>query len=98
MINFYENSGISKIFWGFVGIHFQSYAYIIITHREPLKFCNYKSLQMWIFFFQIAEALLARETLNYSDLEELIGPPPHGKKMNVAAWGAANKNENTTQT
>lgn len=28
----------------------------------------------------LAEALLQRETLNYLDIEALIGPPPHGKK------------------
>ncbi|XP_013790221.1 paraplegin-like [Limulus polyphemus] len=28
----------------------------------------------------MAEALLQRETLNYLDIEALIGPPPHGKK------------------
>lgn len=29
---------------------------------------------------QMAEALLLKETLNYSDVEALIGPPPHGQK------------------
>lgn len=24
--------------------------------------------------------MLAKETLNYSDVEDLIGPPPHGQK------------------
>lgn len=28
----------------------------------------------------MAETLLERETLNYNDVEALIGPPPHGKK------------------
>ncbi|XP_067004008.2 mitochondrial inner membrane m-AAA protease component paraplegin [Anabrus simplex] len=28
----------------------------------------------------LAEALLAKETLNYDEVEKLIGPPPHGKK------------------
>ena len=28
----------------------------------------------------MAEALLQKETLNYDDVEKLIGPPPHGKK------------------
>lgn len=28
----------------------------------------------------MAEALIQRETLNYNDVEALIGPPPHGKK------------------
>jgi spastic paraplegia 7 len=31
-------------------------------------------------FIQLAEALLKKETLNYVDVEALIGPPPHGKK------------------
>lgn len=29
---------------------------------------------------QLALALLAKETLNYSDIEGLIGPPPFGDK------------------
>ncbi|XP_077301487.1 SPG7 matrix AAA peptidase subunit, paraplegin [Arctopsyche grandis] len=28
----------------------------------------------------LAETLLAKETLNYDDVERLIGPPPHGRK------------------
>lgn len=28
----------------------------------------------------MAETLLKKETLNYKDVEDLIGPPPHGKK------------------
>ena len=28
----------------------------------------------------MAEALLSKETLNYDDVEKLLGPPPHGKK------------------
>lgn len=28
----------------------------------------------------MAETLLKKETLNYKDVEKLIGPPPHGKK------------------
>lgn len=28
----------------------------------------------------MAENLLKRETLNYKDIEQLIGPPPFGKK------------------
>ena len=28
----------------------------------------------------LSETLLHREVLNYSDIESLIGPPPHGKK------------------
>jgi spastic paraplegia protein 7 len=30
--------------------------------------------------FQLAETLLKKETLNYDDVEKLIGPPPFGKK------------------
>ena len=30
--------------------------------------------------FQLAETLLKKETLNYDDVENLIGPPPFGKK------------------
>lgn len=33
-----------------------------------LKLINY-------FFFQLAEALLVKETLNYDEVVELIGPP-----------------------
>lgn len=32
----------------------------------------------------VAEALLERETLNYSDVEALLGPPPFGKKHLVS--------------
>ena len=32
----------------------------------------------------LAEALLERETLNYDDVEKLIGSPPHGKKHLVS--------------
>ena len=32
----------------------------------------------------MAEALLERETLNYDDVEKLLGPPPHGKKHLVS--------------
>ena len=28
----------------------------------------------------MAEALLEKETLNYDDVEQLLGPPPYGKK------------------
>jgi spastic paraplegia protein 7 len=33
-----------------------------------------------IVVFQLAETLLKKETLNYDDVEKLIGPPPFGKK------------------
>merc|ERR1712045_564054 len=32
----------------------------------------------------MAEALLEKETLNYDDVEALLGPPPHGKKHLVS--------------
>jgi spastic paraplegia protein 7 len=32
----------------------------------------------------MAEELLKRETLNYDDVEALLGPPPHGKKHLVS--------------
>lgn len=28
----------------------------------------------------MAQALLVKETLNYNDVVDLIGPPPHGQK------------------
>ncbi|PSN48736.1 Paraplegin [Blattella germanica] len=33
---------------------------------------------------QLAETLLKKETLNYDDVEKLIGPPPYGKKRLIA--------------
>lgn len=33
-----------------------------------------------LFLLQLAENLFKKETLNYDDVEALIGPPPHGKK------------------
>jgi spastic paraplegia protein 7 len=33
-----------------------------------------------LFSFQLAETLLEKETLNYDDVEKLIGPPPFRKK------------------
>lgn len=35
------------------------------------------------FLFQLAEELLKKETLNYADVEKLLGPPPHGQKRLV---------------
>jgi spastic paraplegia protein 7 len=32
------------------------------------------------FLSQLASELLAKETLNYKDVEALIGPPPYGRK------------------
>lgn len=37
----------------------------------------------WICFsllLQLAETLLKKETLNYEDVENLLGPPPYGTK------------------
>jgi spastic paraplegia protein 7 len=43
---------------------------LLIHHKELLKI--------------LAEALLAKETLNYDDVLKLLGPPPHGKKNLVS--------------
>ncbi len=43
---------------------------LLKDHKETLK--------------TMAEALLEKETLNYDDVEQLIGPPPHGKKHLVS--------------
>ena len=40
--------------------------YLLLEHKELLE--------------KMAVELLERETLNYDDVEQLIGPPPHGKK------------------
>lgn len=37
-------------------------------------------LLYFLFCFQLAETLFKKETLNYDDVEKLLGPPPHGKK------------------
>lgn len=34
--------------------------------------------------FQLANALLEKEVINYEDIEALIGPPPHGPKKMIA--------------
>ena len=43
---------------------------VLREHREALE--------------KMAEALLVKETLNYDDIEALLGPPPHGKKALVS--------------
>ena len=43
---------------------------ILKNHQEALE--------------KMAQALLERETLNYEDVETLIGPPPFGKKHLVS--------------
>lgn len=46
-----------------------------------MKFTNCKTNDDNQFLkFQVAEALLEKETLNYDDVEKLIGPPPNGRK------------------
>ena len=36
---------------------------------------------------QVAETLLAREVLNYNDMKELLGDPPHkGRKLILSDW------------
>lgn len=39
---------------------------------------------------QIAEALLEKEALSYRDMEQLIGPPPYGKKSFLGTSDAKN--------
>ncbi len=52
----------------------------------------------------MAEALLAKETLNYDDVEKLLGPPPHGKKhlvsilTNLAREDCSNKLDRFSNT
>ena len=59
---------------------------ILVQHRDMLEkvstFPHHPSLSCPNFFLlsQMAEALLLKETLNYADVEALIGPPPHGQK------------------
>jgi spastic paraplegia protein 7 len=48
------------------------------TSTEQLLKENKENLRV------MAEALLERETLNYDDVEKLLGPPPHGKKHLVS--------------
>ena len=43
---------------------------LLLEHKETLE--------------KMATALLDKETLNYDDVEKLIGPPPHGKKHLVS--------------
>ncbi|KAM4614554.1 mitochondrial inner membrane m-AAA protease component paraplegin [Discoglossus pictus] len=43
----------------------------------------------------LANALLEREVINYDDIEDLIGPPPHGPKKMIApqSWIEAEKDK-----
>lgn len=47
-----------------------------ITHLPTLLYLVSK----FLYSLQLAETLLKKETLNYADVESLIGPPPHGRK------------------
>nr|XP_033797186.1 paraplegin isoform X1 [Geotrypetes seraphini] len=46
----------------------------------------------------LADALLEREVINYDDIEDLIGPPPHGPKKVIApqSWIEAEKDKQDT--
>ncbi|KAM5138855.1 mitochondrial inner membrane m-AAA protease component paraplegin [Mantella aurantiaca] len=46
----------------------------------------------------LADALLEREVINYSDIEDLIGPPPHGPKKMIPPqnWIEAEKDKQDT--
>lgn len=48
--------------------------------------------------FQLANALLEHEVVNYDDIEALLGPPPHGpKKMIVPqSWVEAERDKQDT--
>lgn len=35
---------------------------------------------LYVLFFQLADKLLTKETLQYSEVEEVLGPSPFGKK------------------
>ncbi|XP_068117082.1 mitochondrial inner membrane m-AAA protease component paraplegin isoform X2 [Hyperolius riggenbachi] len=56
---------------------------------EQLLLDNRDKLQM------LASALLEKEVINYSDIEALIGPPPHGPKTMIApqSWIEAEKDQ-----
>lgn len=56
-------------------------------HTEKLLQDNKDKLQL------LADALLEHEVINYSDIEALIGPPPHGPKRLIApqSWIEAEK-------
>lgn len=50
-------------------------------------------------FFQLANALLEKEVINYEDIEALIGPPPHGPKKMIAPqrWSSAQSEQDTVE-
>ncbi|XP_077307148.1 mitochondrial inner membrane m-AAA protease component paraplegin isoform X2 [Lithobates pipiens] len=61
-------------------------------HTEKLLQDNKDKLQL------LADALLEHEVINYSDIEALIGPPPHGPKRLIApqSWIEAEKDQQDT--
>lgn len=48
--------------------------------------------------FQLANALLEREVVNYDDIEALLGPPPHGPKKMILpqSWVEAERDKQDT--
>lgn len=52
-----------------VGKAYMDTQQLLLENRDKLKI--------------MAEALMAREVLNYQDIQKLIGPPPHGPKTTV---------------
>nr|DBA16920.1 TPA: hypothetical protein GDO54_002447 [Pyxicephalus adspersus] len=61
-------------------------------HTEKILLDNRDKLQL------LADALLEHEVINYSDIEALIGPPPHGPKKMIApqSWIEAEKDKQDT--
>lgn len=50
------------------------------------------------FSFQLANALLEREVVNYDDIEALLGPPPYGPKKIILpqSWVEAERDKQDT--
>lgn len=59
---------------------------------ENLLLENKEKLQI------LSEALLTRETLNYDDVEALLGPPPHGNKSTISPLDFDREVESHSQT
>lgn len=59
---------------------------------------TFKSQLVMVCLFQLANALLEREVVNYDDIEALLGPPPYGpKKMIVPQnWLEAERDKQDT--
>ena len=52
-----------------------------------MLFCGLFVLSFLCLEMQVAETLLAREVLNYNDMKELLGDPPHkGRKLILSDW------------